>query len=204
MRIPTSRAGRLGAALASPLAVLAAAGMVWQASNAAFSGTTRNSGNNWSTGSVSLTDDDAGSARFQVTNMVPGQTDTKCITVTANASVPGEIRGYSVNPVYSAKHLEDHIFVTIEAGSGGSFASCDGFVAEETVVPHQALAAVMAVNSYANGLGGWHVQGGVSGGQHRTYRITWHFDPSGLNQSELDQLQNVQTGVDMQWELQSD
>src|SRR4051812_29752095 len=78
MKAPSRRARNIGTIVATPIAVVAAAAMVWQSSYAAFSGTTRNSGNSWSTGSVALTDDDSGSARFQATGMVPGSTDTKC------------------------------------------------------------------------------------------------------------------------------
>ncbi len=114
--------------------------MVYQASYAAFSGQTRNSGNDWSTGSVNLTDDDNGSARFQVANMLPGDTDTKCIKVTANASVASTVKGYSVNPVPSSSGLENRIFVTIKDGTGGSFADCAGFTADRTLLTDVTLA----------------------------------------------------------------
>lgn len=106
------------------------AALIWQSSNAAFSGTTRNSGNNWATGSVALTDDDSGSARFQATGMVPGDTDTdtKCITVTATTSVPGVVKGYTLNPVLSPAGLQDHVLVSMKYGTGGGFGSCTGFV----------------------------------------------------------------------------
>ena len=103
--------------------------MVYQASYAAFTGQTRNSGNQWSTGSINLTDDDNGTSRFQVSNMLPGATDTKCIKVTANASVASTVKGYAVNPVTCPQRLENRIKVTIEDGAGGSFADCNGFVA---------------------------------------------------------------------------
>ena len=51
MRVPTARAGKILAAAATPIAILAASAMIWQSSQAAFTGTTRNSGNDWSTGS---------------------------------------------------------------------------------------------------------------------------------------------------------
>ena len=64
MHKPSKRATKIAAAATTPLAVLVAGGLVWQASYAAFTGQTRNAGNDWSTGSVALTDDDQGSARF--------------------------------------------------------------------------------------------------------------------------------------------
>lgn len=200
MHAPSKRTAKIATALVTPLAVLAAGGIVWQGSHAAFSGQTRNSGNDWSTGSVALTDDDKGAARFQVANMIPGDTDTKCITVTANASVPGTVKGYAVNPSFSSAALSDHIFITLREGSGGSFDSCAGFTANSTIVSSVRLSGFAGVNSYANAVGGWNVSAGVSS---RTYELTWKFDTTGLTQAQIDDLQGDRAGIDVQWELQS-
>jgi hypothetical protein len=200
MRKPTARVGRIAAAAATPVAIVAASAMVWQSSYAAFSGSTRNSGNDWSTGSVTLTDDDSGSARFQVGSMTPGDSETKCIKVTANATVPGTVRGYVVNPVPSPQGLEERIMITVKAGTGGDFASCSGFVSEETVIPGASLSQLAPSSSYAAGVGGWDVG---AGSNTRTYQITWTFDTAGMSQPAIDQLQGSHTGIDLQWELQS-
>lgn len=201
MRNPTRKQRKIGTVIVTPLAVLIAAGLIWQSSYSAFTGTTRNSGNNWATGSVALSDDDSGSARFQASGMVPGETDTKCIKVTANATVPGVVKGYAINPVLSPQGLQDHIDIMIREGSGGGFGSCTGFVSDATVLPTMSLSALSAYDDYANGAGGWAVTAGT---QSRTYEITWTFNTTGLTQSEIDQLQGAQTGIDIQWELQSD
>jgi len=200
MRHPSSRTSRIAVAAATPVAIVAAAAMIWQSSNAAFTGSTRNSGNNWAAGAVALSDDDAGSARFQVQNLVPGQTDSKCLKVTANASVPGTVKGYAVNPAPSVHGLENHIKITIASGTGGGFSSCDGFTAEETIVAGVTLGQLATVDTYGEGIGGWDVPAGTTS---RTYRLTWTFDTAGMTQNQIDQLQGDQTGIDMQWELQS-
>lgn len=201
MKQPTRRARRIGTAIATPVAIVAAAAMVWQSSYSAFSGTTRNSGNSWSTGSVALSDDDAGTARFQASNLVPDQTETKCITVTANASVPGTVKAYMLNPVVSAAKLEDRIKMTVEAGTGGGFSSCTGFTAVGgPIISAVPLSTLATSNTYASGVGSWAV---VAGTQTRTYRITYKFDTAGMTQAQLDGLQGSQTGIDLQWELQS-
>ena len=200
MKSPSRRARKIGTVIATPIAIIAAGALVWQSSYAAFTGTTRNSGNSWSTGSVALTDDDAGSARFQASGMVPGSTETKCITVTANATVPGVVKAYAVNPVDSAAKLADYVKVSVKYGSGGGFGSCDGFTAAGVSIPEMSLTTLAGFSNYANGAGAWSV---VSGTQSRTYEITWKFDTTGLSQSQLDGLQGAQTGIDFQWELQS-
>jgi hypothetical protein len=196
----TTKAQRAILALATPVAILSAAGLVWHASYAAFSGTTRSSGNSWSTGSVALSDDDAGAARFQATNLVPGATDTKCIKVTATASVPGVVKGYALNAVPSPQGLEDHILVTVADGNGGSFASCTGFTPSATLITDMPLSTLATYGDYAHGMGGWAVTAGT---QTRTYQVTWKFDTTNMTQSQLDALQGAQTGIDIQWELQS-
>lgn len=200
MHAPVSRTAKIAAAAATPVAVIAASALVWQSSYAAFSGTTRNSGNDWSTGSVTLTDDDAGVSRFQVGSMVPGQTDTKCIKITANASVDGIVKGYVVNPVTSPQGLEKYVKVVVDGGDGGGFGSCDGFVSNGVVVPSTSLAALASANSYDSAIGGWDVAAGT---QSRTYKITWTFDTTGLSQTQVDALQGSHTGIDFQWELRS-
>jgi hypothetical protein len=206
MRKPSTKVGRVAAVLASPIAVVLAGALIWQSSYASFSSTTRNSGNNWATGTVALTDDDAGSARFQVENMVPGQTDTRCIKVTANTSVPGSVRGYLVNPVPSAQGLEDHILISVNSGTGGGFGSCTGFVADSAAVVSVPLSTFFSVNSFeaASATGApWLVTGGVAGGESKTYQITWTFDTTGMTQSQQDALQGARTGADVQWELRN-
>ena len=197
---PTPPPPRKARAHAPPGALLGAAALVWQASYAAFSGTTRSSGNSWSTGSVALSDDDAGSARFQATNLVPGATDTKCIKVTANASVPGTVKGYAVNPVRSSAGLEDHVLVSVSEGTGGNYASCTGFTSQANLITDMPLSTLAGFSDYAHGMGGWAVTAGT---QSRTYQVTWKFDTTGMTQTQLDALQGAQTGIDIQWELQS-
>lgn len=201
MKSPSKKTTQVLATIATPLAIVAVGASVYQASYAAFTGQTRNSGNEWATGSVKLTDDDNGAARFTVTNMLPGDTQTKCITVTADASVPSTVKGYALNPVTSTAGLENRVKVTIENGTGGSFADCTGFVVSGTpLVADQTLSTIAQVNSYAAGFGGWLVAPGVSS---RTYRMTWRFDTTGMTQQQIDQLQGAKTGIDMQWEMQS-
>ncbi len=203
MKKPTKHTGKIATLIVMPLAVVIAAAVVLQASYAAFSGETRNSGNTWSTGAVTLTNDSAGSARFTVPGMTPGQTQTACITVTANATVPGLVKGYTLNPITSSQGIENYIKFTVDYGAGGSFASCTGFVLGGNLVTNSPLSTLMLANSYATGYGGWVIAGNVPGGESRTYRFTWTFDTTGLTQAQLDALQGAQTGVDLEWEMQS-
>lgn len=202
VKSPTPRTRHWLSAIAVPVAVLMAAGTVWMASYAAFSNDTRNSGNSWAAGQVTLTDDDNGSARFNVSNIVPMQTDTKCVAVTSNSSVAGLVKMYNLNSVTSGGGLENYIKLSVDIGTGGSFSDCSTFTKASTIVATQSLATMnTAYTGYGNGAGSWATSG--SPGESKTYRFTWTFDTTGLTQAQIDALQGSHTGVDFEWEIQN-
>jgi len=203
MKKPSARTRALLGFGAAPLAILLAGGLVWQSSYAAFTSTTRSAGNSWSTGSVALTDDDRGVAAFSATNLVPGATGTKCIVVTSTASVPGEVRSYVANLTSSGATLGDRITFRLEAGTGGSFNDCTGFVPSGTAEVANPITTVAAArHDYATGGHAWPTAG-VAAGESRTFRGTWTFDTTGLTQAQVDALQGSSLSADLVWEFRS-
>lgn len=200
MKTTSARTRRIAALAAGPLAILLAGGIVWQGSQAAFTATTRNSGNAWSSGSVSLTDDDKGAAAFTIENVVPGQTGTKCIVVTSNSSVQGVVKMYQQNLTVSGQGLENRITLVIEEGTGGSFNSCAGFTPTATTGTPLALSAIPAVD-YATGLHPWTTTG--TPGETKSYRATWAFNITGMTQQQIDALQGATVSSDIVWEIQN-
>lgn len=196
------RRNRAIAALVVPLSVLLAGGLVWQSSYAAFSARTESSGNSWSTGRVTLTDDDRGAAALTVENMVPGDSGEKCLVVTSNSNVPGEVRTY-VEDLLKDRGLENHILISMEKGSGGSFNSCTGFTPDSAAAPITGTLAQLAAadSDWATGANGWTTSGTV--GETKTYRAKWSFDTTGLTQAQVDALQGARVGLDVVWELQT-
>src|SRR6478752_4420963 len=114
MSAPSRTTRRVVALAAAPVAILAAGALVWQSSSAAFTSSTRNAGNEWSTGQVSLTDDDLGMAGFNATNLIPGQTGERCLVVKSGANVAGEVRAYTQNLTSSNPELAKHIMFKVE------------------------------------------------------------------------------------------
>jgi hypothetical protein len=201
MYAPSTRIRRIVPLAIVPLAIVAAGLMVWQGSSAAFTAQTRNAGNNWQTGSVTLTDDDAGAARFGVDKLTPMASDTKCITVTSTSSVPGVVKLYVDG--LNAKGLQDQLHVVITKGNGGSFGSCTGFVADAASLDDHTLTTLAAEHTdYASGALPW-ATAGVASGESKTYQIAWTFDTSALTQTQIDALQGKSAGVNFVWELQS-
>lgn len=199
MRKPTTRARRITTLVVGPVAILAAGLLVWQGSNAAFTASTRSTGNNWETGSVILSDDDAGAAAFRVSGVIPGQTGSKCLVVTSESNVPGEVRVYL--DTLGAQGLENNITISFAIGHGGSFADCTGFVAETTLPPLSLAAIDAGINDYATGALPWDTAG--TPGESKTYKAVWTFDVTSLTQAQIDALQGKSASADVVWELQA-
>ena len=91
-----------------------------------FSATTQNSGNEIVTGTVAFTDNDSGSALYNVTGAKPGDTVNKCIKATYTGSLPADVRLYTTS---SPATLAQYIDVTITQGSQTTsvFPTCAGF-----------------------------------------------------------------------------
>ena len=72
---------------------LIASGATWSAFNAQ----TSNSNNQFNTGTVTITDNDAEAAMFSVTNMRPGTPVSRCIKVTYTGSMPTGVKLYGTS-----------------------------------------------------------------------------------------------------------
>ena len=157
------------AAAATSLALVSM--LVMHVSSAAFSATTSNGSNSWATGSITLSDDDgggAGSAMFNVTGMLPGDTVKKCIVVTYTGAVdPTAVKLYTT---VTDSGLGDHLDVTVKEGTGGTNSDCTGFTATSTIVSNSTLTAFGTAHSgYANGAGVWNP---TTTGDKQTYEFT--------------------------------
>ena len=114
---------RLGiAAMASLVAVSA---LVYQTSNAAFTDTTDNAGSSWAAGSVTLTDDDGGSAMFTSADMVPGDVVENCITVDYTGST-FDLDQVKLYGSVTDNGLGGELDLLVEEGTGGGFGNCTG------------------------------------------------------------------------------
>jgi hypothetical protein len=98
-----------------------------------FSATTQNSGNEISSGTVVLGDNDAGSSLFNVTGARPGDSWTRCIKVTYNGSLPAQVHLYIQN---ATGELAKYLDLTMTQGTQASsvFPSCEGFKPDATGV----------------------------------------------------------------------
>ena len=130
-----------------------------RATTAAFTSTTANAANSWSAGTVALTDDDSGTAMFAATAMAPGDSVTRCITVSYSGSVDAAVRLYG--SITGGTGLGTYLNLTVERGAGGSFADCTGFVSAESVYNGTLAGFASTHTGFANGAGTWAPVGGA-------------------------------------------
>jgi hypothetical protein len=167
--------------------------LVLRVSSAAFSAQTDNPDNSWATGQIDLSDDDGGgaaSAMFDVTGMVPGQTVTKCITVTYTGGVdPGVVKVFAD---VTDGGLGDHLDVTVKEGNGGAYGNCTGFSATATLESAVTLNAFAAHADYATGAGTWNPS---ATGQAKTYQFV-----ATLGSDTPDSVQGADAQATFTWE----
>ncbi len=95
---------------------------------AAYTAQTGNAGNDVEAGSVHLTDNGSGGAGLGLINAGAGGSDTSCIRVTSDGSLPSEVRLRAASTGTLAQHLR----VKIERGSGAAaWDDCSGFAPDE-------------------------------------------------------------------------
>ncbi|WP_375424253.1 hypothetical protein [uncultured Friedmanniella sp.] len=159
-----------------PLALVVSGLLVSQASYSAYSATTTNPAANWTSGTVALDDDDANSAAFNVGNLKPGTTGTKCVVVTSRGNLASAVKLYATD-MNGTTPLAAYMNLTVTQGTGGSFGSCSGFSTssrESVLFSGSFLGFGSTYTSYASGLGTWTPTGTAD--ESRTFKFTYTLD----------------------------
>jgi hypothetical protein len=130
------------------LAAFAATGVF-----SAFSSQTDSPGNVVTAGSVTLSDDDAGSALYSLTAAKPGDSATSCVEVAYDGTLDATVKLYTPGAIGD---LGEHVDLRIEPGSQASpsFPSCGGFTPDAGGALYDGTLEDFAAahNGYANGL----------------------------------------------------
>lgn len=170
--------------------------LVLRVSAAAFTAQTDNPNNAWQAGAVNLTDSrGTGSAMFNVSAMVPGQTESRCINVTYSGTAdPGAVKLFAS----SSGTLAQHLNVTVQEGSSpsGAYPSCTGFTSASTIVNSLALNTFSTDHAnYGNGAGTWDP---ASGTHSRGYRVDVTLSASAPNSA-----QGTNAAATLTWETRT-
>jgi len=139
--------------LLTVLLVGIAGSVAGSATFSAFSSTTSNGGNSFAAGTVLLSDNDAGSALYAVTNAKPNDSSVTCIKVTYTGTLAADVRLYTTSTVNA---LASYVNLTIEKGTvSGSpaFPGCGTFTSQSTLYSGTLASFATNKNSYANGVG---------------------------------------------------
>lgn len=178
--------------------MVASGAIVWQASYSAFSATTSNPTNNWTAGTVALSDDDANSAMFTATGLKPGSTGAKCIAVTSTGSLASNVKLYGSN-FATTNALASSLNLTITQGTGGGFGSCTGFTplsSNSSVYSGTVAGFAGSATNFATGLGNWAPTGAAS--ETRVFQFAYTLDSNTPNAA-----QGGTAGVGFTWEAQN-
>ncbi|HEX6359615.1 hypothetical protein [Actinophytocola sp.] len=100
--------------------LLLSSGVVWQASDAAFSDTTSNTGNGVSATTLNLADDSTGPL-FSVANATPGATGINCIQISSTSPVATSVKLYTAIGAVPANDVSTYITIVLERGTGGTY-----------------------------------------------------------------------------------
>ena len=155
------------------LALVLVSALVWQSSYAGFVDNTAPLPATVGTGTVKLTN---GVSVFGTSvylgEVLPGETESYCISVRSTGSAPAEVRLYGAAKSHT-KAMDKYVSLTWVAGNGGGmYGDCTGFV------PTGASSS-MTLNTFpttwGTGVLPWTLTGNTAG-ENRTYRLTYTVD----------------------------
>ena len=202
----SERRRRVVRATAPAAGLLAAGLLVWQGSYAAFSATTVDTNNAWSSGSLALTNNGGGaaysaatSATFGGNNLKPGATGTTCLTVKSVGTSAGTLAMYESALTDSSPSLGAQIKLTVTQAVTATdvLANCAAFPASgvTTVVSNQPLSTFPT--TFATAVGTTPI---ATGTVLEAYKVVWTFVTAGTPTDSLVMGKTVTAGFT--WEVQ--
>ncbi len=211
---------RLSAPVAtvSALAVglLGSGAMMLGASYSAFSATAVDGTNNWSVGTVAISDDDGGSAMFttgvpgtgqvSAAGLKPGQAVVDCIKVTYSGSLASSVKIYATGVTDTngvSTGMTAYVHVKIEEGTGSSFAAspaCNGFSATSTLWDSSTHGGVASdlLNVFPTAYATGATSTGWTNGTAKVYRFTMTLDST-----TPDTSQGASAAATFNWQAQN-
>lgn len=164
----------------------------------AFTSQTENPGNRVTAGTVTISDNDGGTALYTMTAAKPGQSTTSCIQVTYTGSLAADVHLYTPSTIGP---LGPQVNLKIEPGTQAtpSFPSCTGFTPDASGAIFDAALSAFPT-TYAAGVvdnpgatGAWTTNDKV------VYRVT-----ATLSASAPDSAQGADTGAHtLRWEARN-
>jgi Camelysin metallo-endopeptidase len=122
----TARKSGTGKLFGSLVAVVLVGLVGFVGTRAAISDTTENPGNQFNAGAIDLVDNDAGQYMYQVNNVQPGDSVSKCIRVGYTGTLDSTVKLFMSTPIDA---LGPYVDMTVDVGTqaASSFPDCAGF-----------------------------------------------------------------------------
>jgi hypothetical protein len=205
---PTARKRHWIRVIAPAVGLLAAGLLVWQGSYAAFSATTTDTGNAWSTGNLVLTNNGgtatyaaATTATFGGTSLKPTSTGTTCLTVKSTGNTAGNLAMYRSALADSTPSLGAQIQLTVTAATVTSdvLANCTGFPTSGTTTVATGTSLTAFPTTYAGATTTVPVAG--TNPILVAYKVVWTFVTTGTNPGDTALMGKTVT-AGFTWELQ--
>jgi hypothetical protein len=173
--------------------------LVWEPPAWAFTPTANSPNYSLASDSVTLHDDDSGTAMFSAANLKPGSSGAKCIVVSAPGNLASSVRLYA-RDYRTTNGLGDSLNLVIDEGTGGDFATsgdggCAGYVPGVNSFRGTLAAFAASKTSFATGVGGWAPSGSVP--VSKTYRFSFTLDSATPNE-----VQAGTAAIGLTWEQQ--
>lgn len=199
----------------APVAGLLAAGLlVWQGSTAAFSASTVNTGDAWTTGNLVLNNNGGvgttytgtTAALITASNLGPSSTATRCITVDSDGSIAGSLKFYrgvvtDTNVANPLSNLSTKVNLAVNAAvlTAGQTVDSSCIASAGIVAFPGASTAVYTgtLNALPTTYAGTGMAVAAGTNERVAYRITWTIDPTTDNT-----FQSASTVANLVWEIQ--
>jgi hypothetical protein len=174
--------------------------LVWDPPAWAFTAAAESPNYSLASDSVTLHDDDTGTAMFSAANLKPGSSGAKCIVVSAPGDLASSVRLYA-RDYRTTNGLGDSLNLVIDEGTGGDFATsghggCAGFTPGVHSFRGTLADFAASKTSFASGVGGWAPGGSAS--VSKTYRFAFTLDPATPNE-----VQAGTAAIGLTWEQQN-
>lgn len=176
-----SRAMKIAGIASIPAALVVAGVLVGGASYSAFSATTSTATNNWSAGTVALSNDSQGVALFTASNLAPGSTGTKDITVTSSGTLASTVKLYGTQAA-TTNALSSYVDLTVTEGTGTG-TSFTPLASGANIYTGTLADFGSNRTDFANGVTAWAPAGG-SPAVARTFQITYTLDAATPNTAQ--------------------
>ncbi len=175
----------------------AAGGVAGTGAFSAFSNTTSNDNNTITAGTVTIADNDAGSAAYSLPTAKPGDSASRCIVVTFGGNLPSSVKLYR-SAFTGSTGLESNVDLAITKGTG-SAANCSDFTPGTSV--YSGTLSAFSATSWSNGMALTNASGSATWSQNDavTYKIQ-----ATLQSSAPSTAQGLTTGThSFTWEAQN-